>query len=264
MKSSTASLRAYLVDDEVLALKRLNKLLATTGSVEVLGSTTDQAKAISFLESHKIDVLFLDIKMPGMNGFELLAKLGTQPVVIFTTAYDRYALKAFEVNSVDYLLKPIGVPQLERALEKVRRLGETASAIQMRAQIHSLALSLADDLASEARHSSNRISFRVGNRILLIDLDRITHFWSEDKVTFATTDEGSKYITDHSITDLEQKLGSKGFVRIHRATLVNLTFIDELHRWFGGRMVIRMKDKNQTKLTVSRVQARILRDRLGL
>jgi two-component system LytT family response regulator len=232
--------------------------------VEVLGSTTDPARAISFLESHKIDVLFLDIQMPGMNGFELLARLGTQPVVIFTTAYDRYALKAFEVNSVDYLLKPIELQQLERALEKVRRLGETASAIQVRAQIHSLALSLAHDLPTGSRYSSNRISFRVGNRTLFVDLDRITHFWSEDKVTFAATDEGAKYISDYSLTDLEQNLGSKGFVRIHRATLVNLAFVDELHRWFGGRMLIRMKDKNQTKLTVSRVQVRILRDRLGL
>jgi two-component system LytT family response regulator len=258
------SLRAYLVDDEALALKRLHKLLAATGSVEVVGSTTDQAKAISFLDSHQVDVLFLDIQMPGMNGFELLARLGTQPVVIFTTAYDKYALKAFEVNSVDYLLKPIEPQQLERALEKVRRLGETAGAIQVRAQIQSLALSLADDLPSRARHSANRMSFRVGNRILVIDLDRITHFWSEDKVTFAATDEGAKYITDYSITDLEEKLGSKGFARIHRATLVNLAFIDELHRWFGGRLLIRMKDKNQTKLTVSRVQARNLKDRLGL
>jgi two-component system LytT family response regulator len=264
MKRFTESLRAYLVDDEVLALKRLNKLLMATGSVEVLGMTTDPAKAISFLESHKIDVLFLDIQMPGTNGFELLARLGSQPVVIFTTAYDKYALKAFEVNSVDYLLKPIALEQLERALEKVRRLGETASAMQVRAQIRSLALRLADDLPSGSRYSSHRISFRVGNRILFVDLDRITHFWSEDKVTFATTDEGAKYIADYSITDLEQKLGSKGFVRIHRATLVNLAFIDELHRWFGGRMLIKMKDKNQTKLTVSRVQVRILRDRLGL
>jgi two-component system LytT family response regulator len=258
------SLRAYLVDDEALALKRLHKLLAATGSVEVVGSTTDQAKAISFLESHQVDVLFLDIQMPGMNGFGLLARLGTQPVVIFTTAYDKYALKAFEVNSVDYLLKPIEPQQLERALEKVRRLGETASALQVRAQIRSLAQSLAGNSSSRTRESSDRISFRVGNRILVIDLARITHFWSEDKMTFAATDEGAKYIADYSITDLEQKLGSKGFVRIHRATLVNLAFVDELHRWFGGRMLIKLKDKNQTRLTVSRVQARNLRDRLGL
>lgn len=263
MKGPTESLRAYLVDDEALALKRLNKLLAATGSVEVLGSTTDPAKATAFLESHKVDVLFLDIQMPGMNGFELLARLKIQPVVIFTTAYDRYALKAFEVNSVDYLLKPIGTQQLERALEKVRRLGETAGAIQVRAQIRSLALSLADDLPSASRYS-NRMSFRVGDRTLFVDLGRITHFWSEDKVTFAATDEGAKYIADHSLTDLEQKLGSKGFVRIHRATLVNLAFVDELHRWFGGRMLLRMKDKNQTKLTVSRAQVTVLRDRLGL
>jgi two-component system, LytTR family, response regulator len=263
MNTSTDLLRAYLVDDEALALKRLNKLLAATGSVEVLGSTTDAAKAASFLESHKVDVLFLDIQMPGMNGFELLARLKTQPVVIFTTAYDSYALKAFEVNSVDYLLKPIGSQQLERALEKVRRLGETASAIQVRAQIRALALSLANDLPFASRYP-DRMTFRVGDRTLFVDLTRITHFWSEDKVTFAATDEGAKYIADNSLADLEEKLRSKGFVRIHRATLVNLAFVDELHRWFGGRMLLRMKDKNQTKLTVSRAQVAVLRDRLGL
>lgn len=264
MKASIETLRAYLVDDESLALKRLNKLLAATGSVDVVGSTTDQATAISFLGSHQVDVLFLDIQMPGLNGFELLSQLGTQPMVIFTTAYDKYALKAFAVNSVDYLLKPIEPRQLERALEKVRRLGETASALQVRAEIHSLARSLADGLPSKARHSPDRMSFRVGDRIVFVDLDRITHFWSEDKVTFAATDEGAKYIADYSVTHLEAKLGSKGFARIHRATLVNLAFIDELHRWFGGRMLIRMRDKNQTKLTVSRAQARNLRDRLGV
>src|SRR4051812_42578008 len=107
MTDSGNKLRANLVDDELLALNRLSKLIATTNQVEIVGSTTNPATAFEFLESENVDVLFLDIQMPGLNGFELLAKLRRQPLVIFTTAYDKYALKAFEVNSIDYLLKPI-------------------------------------------------------------------------------------------------------------------------------------------------------------
>src|SRR5215813_886881 len=115
-------LRAYLVDDELPALKRLTRLLAATGRVEIVGSTTNPTTAIESISSDLPDVLFLDIQMPGLNGFDLLASLKRQPIVIFTTAYDQYALKAFEVNSVDYLLKPIEPEQLERALRKLEQL----------------------------------------------------------------------------------------------------------------------------------------------
>src|SRR5690349_18082464 len=104
--SGAMRLLAYIVDDEALAIDRLTRLLDQTGRVEILGSSTSPSKAIRYLQSHAVDVLFLDISMPGMNGFELLANLSSPPNVVFTTAYDQHALKAFEVNSVDYLLKP--------------------------------------------------------------------------------------------------------------------------------------------------------------
>ena len=120
----TAPLRAYLVDDEPLAIERLARLLANYDCLLIAGSATDPAQALEFLNGtgETIDVLFLDIQMPGMNGFELLSRLAVQPFVIFTTAYDQYALRAFEVNSIDYLLKPIETAQLERALDKLGRL----------------------------------------------------------------------------------------------------------------------------------------------
>ena len=263
MKEPAEGLTAYLVDDEPLALKRLNKLLVATGEVWVLGRTTDQHEALTFLESHKVDVLFLDIQMPQINGFQLLAQLREQPLVIFTTAYERYAIQAFEVNSIDYLLKPVGEEQLKRALLKIRRLSETSSAIRLREQIHALALTLADHRGTKSPRS-DCMTFRIGDRIVLEDLDHITHFWAEDKLTFAATDQGAKHICDYSIADLEQKLEPKGFVRIHRATLVNLKFIGELHRWFGGRMLVSLKDKSKTRLQVSRTQVAILRQRLGV
>ena len=127
----SAPFRAYLVDDEPLAIERLTRLLAKSEGIAVVGSASDPAKALDFLageDGDTIDVLFLDVQMPGMNGFELLSRLPEQPFVIFTTAYDQYALRAFEVNSIDYLLKPIDAEQLARAVRKLERVRPVANA----------------------------------------------------------------------------------------------------------------------------------------
>ncbi len=263
MNAMSATWRAFLVDDEMLALKRLRRLLQATGRIEIVGSTTEPSTALKFLLNESVDLLFLDIQMPGMNGFELLAKLVTQPAVIFTTAYDKYALRAFEVNSIDYLLKPVDPEQLERALKKLDLLRETGRSLELRAQIQSLITQLADGFSSSPRISPDRICSRVGDRIMFIELDQITHFFSEDKLTYAAT-EIKNYIVDQTLSELEQKLGTRGFVRVHRATLINLRFVDELHRWFSGRMLIRMKDRNRTELTVSRDHVKSLKERLDL
>src|SRR5437879_526158 len=136
-------LRAYLVDDELLALNRLDKLLARTNVVvKVIGRTTNPETALRFLLSETVDVLFLDIQMPGMNGFELLTRLPKQPIVIFTTAYDKYALKAFEVNSIDYLLKPIEPQHLDRAFNKITKLLDMTGATDVSSWIPSVILRL--------------------------------------------------------------------------------------------------------------------------
>lgn len=265
MSNPVKTLRAYLVDDEFLALKRLGRLLDATERVEVAGSATDPSTALEFLQKQSVDLLFLDIQMPGMNGFELLAKLSVQPMVIFTTAYDKYALKAFEVNSIDYLLKPVEPHQLDRALNKFSQLRDSVKSLEAREEFQSLVSKLAESFSpSTSNNFLERVPSRTGDRVLFIDLNKITHFFSEDKLTFAATTEAKKYVVDYTISELEKKFISKGFVRIHRATLVNLSFVDELNRWFGGRLLIRMKDKNRTELTVSRDQVRNLKERLGL
>jgi two-component system LytT family response regulator len=251
------------VDDEPLALKRLTRLLRARGGVEVVGSATDPETALEFLTHADVDLLFLDIQMPGMNGFELLARLPKRPLVIFTTAYDKYALQAFEVNSIDYLLKPIEPRQLDRALSKFAALRDSANSAEVRAQLQRLVSKLAGELSQAPKESAGRITSRVGDRVLFIDLERITHFFSEDKLTYAATEE-KRHVVDHTIAELEQKLAAKGFARIHRATLVNLSLVDELYRWFGGRMLVRMKDKKRTELTVSRDHVKSVKERLGL
>ena len=257
------TLRAYLVDDEPLALKRLSRLLKAAGGVEIVGASTDPVEALKALGAERVDVLFLDIQMPGMNGFELLAKLDSQPVVIFTTAHDRYALQAFEVNSIDYLLKPIEPPQLERALGKLAQLRDMAGSLTVTAQFQSLVSRLAREFAPPQRDFTERICSRVGDRIVFIELDKVTHFYSEDRLTFAATGS-KKYVVDYTINELEEKLDSKGFLRVHRATLLNLSLVGELYRWFGGRMIVRLKDKERTEVTVARNQVKTLKERLGL
>ncbi len=264
MEKFNREIRVYLVDDEQLATKRLRKLLAGFDSVTVVGSATDPAEAVKFLNSEDIDLLFLDIQMPGLNGFDLLFQLDRQPIVIFTTAYENYSLKAFEVNSIDYLLKPIEPAQLERSIEKFQRFRETGKAVEMRSQLQSFIASMVDRTSPPSSQDPSRIPTRVGDRILFLDLKIITHFFSEDKVTFAATSEGKRYIVDQTLTHLEQRLDAKGFLRIHRGVLANLAYVEELFNWFAGRMRIKIRDKARTELTVSRNQVKTLKERLGL
>jgi len=256
-------MRAYLVDDESLALDRLAKLLRATRRVDVVGRTTNPRTAVNFLSSAQVDVIFLDIHLPELSGFELLGRLPNQPPVIFTTAYDQYALKAFEVNSIDYLLKPIDSQHLDRALKKLESHRINGRQAELTEALRTTIAKLTRSLPVEERSFPNRICSRIGDKIVLIDLDQITHFYSEEKLTYASTDT-RQYIVDYSLATLEQALGGRGFLRVHRSTLVNLAFVDELHRWFGGRMIARIKGRNRIEVTVARSYVGLLKQKLGL
>src|SRR5499427_658855 len=184
-------MRAYIVDDERLAVHRLARLLDATGCVTVVGSTTDPEAAVGFLHGHEVDILFLDIQMPGLTGFQLLERLDRDVTVIFTTAYDRYALDAFAVNSIDYLLKPIDPERLARALDKAER---------MTLQPHDV-------------------------RAL-----------------------GREHVVDLTLSELEARLDPRRFARIHRATIVNIPFVQELFPAVDGGVQVRLKDAGKTEL----------------
>jgi two-component system, LytTR family, response regulator len=252
-------LRAYLVDDERLALERLRRLLEKTGKVDVIGHASEPEAAIVALSADCPDVCFLDIEMPRLNAFDVLAHLPKQPIVIFTTAYDRYALQAFGVNSVDYLLKPIDPENLERALEKVERL-RGADAGQ--SDLQGIIKNLAESLQHASLEYPSRIASRLGDRLWFIDLARVTHFYAADKLTYAVS--GNKaYCVDSAITELEKKLDPRKFVRIHRSSLVNLDWIKEVASLPGGTLSIRLKDEKQTELIVARDRARQFKERAG-
>lgn len=258
MSAPAAPLRVFLVDDEALALKRLARLLAATGRVEIVGSATDPEAALECLAKATIDALFLDIQMPGLNGFEMLARLHPQPFVIFTTAFDQYALRAFAVNSIDYLLKPIETEPLDRALAKLERLRATGAPPELRAIVEQLAATLGPRAAAYP----TRIASRLGDRVQFIELMRVTHFQARDKLTYAVTADKS-HVVDASISELEQKLDPRRFIRIHRATLVNLDSVAEAHTAFAGGVIVRLKDARRTELPVARDRVRALKERLG-
>lgn len=253
-------MRAYLVDDEPLALRRLERLIAEDGRLAVAGSTSDPVEALERIPEAAPDVLFLDVQMPEIDGFSLIARLREPYLIIFTTAYDQYALQAFEVNSIDYLLKPVEAPQLARAVSKLERIQGGATP---RPDLSALLRQMSAALEGRRHDEPERIASRTGDRVHFIELSRISHFYAEDKLTYAATNE-KNWVIDRTITEIEQRLDPARFVRVHRATLVNLRFIDELYPWFGGRMMLRLKDAKRTEITVARDRLKELKLRLGL
>jgi two-component system LytT family response regulator len=248
-------LRAYVLDDERLAVERLKRLLDATGRVRIVGSATDPETALAELKERDVDVLFLDIQMPGLTAFDVLERLQRNVPVVFTTAYDRYAIEAFAVNSVDYLLKPIEQQRLERALDKLTRL-----VAQPATDVRALAQALAAQLGQG--RWLGRIASRVGERTTVLDVARITHFFSRDKLTFAASG-GREHAIDHTLAELEERLDPRRFARIHRATIVNLSFVGELYPGLDG-MVMKLKDEGRTELAVARDRVRDLKERLGI
>ena len=194
--------------------------------------------------------------MPEMNGFELIERLDRNIPVVFTTVYDRYALEAFAVNSIDYLLKPIEAERLEKALDKLERFSVTSAAPDVRA----LAKMLARELAPGRR--LERIASRVGERTTVLDVTRITHFFAKDKLTFAVS-RGREHIIDFTMAELESHLDMRRFVRIHRATIVNVSFVHELYPGVDG-LLVRLNDEGKTELSVARDRTKDLKERLGI
>ena len=238
-------LKVYLVDDEELALKRLERLLLATGRVEIVGKCIDPVKAVEALGEAVVDLLFLDVEMPGMNGFELLAMLARQPLTIFATAYSQYALEAFATHSIDYLVKPIERERLGKALDKAERLLESKQGQDWQMVVSQLAQSM------RPAAYPTRIASKLGDRVELVEVSLVTHFFAEDKLTYAAA--GAKnYVVNETISELEQKLDPQMFFQIHRSTLLNLNFVHELHGWVGGGILVRLKDALKTELQVAR------------
>jgi two-component system LytT family response regulator len=197
-------------------------------------------------------MIFLDIEMPVMNGFEMLSKIKKQPKVIFTTAYDQYAIKAFEENSLDYLLKPIEKERLEKSME---RLQETHKPMALPLQ------QLLDQL--KPKKEIKTLTVKISDKILLIALDKIIAIEAEDKYVFLHTEDGNKHLTDFTLSNLEEKL-PENFCRIHRSSIINTNHIKEIRKSFNGALVFVMYNKEGQKFTSSRSNSEALRERFDI
>jgi two-component system, LytTR family, response regulator len=255
----SVALRAFLVDDEPLALTRMKRLLQATGRVEVVGQAGDAAEALRGLADAGADVVFLDIHMPGMSGLDLAHRLPPGPAVVFTTAYDQHALEAFEASAIDYLLKPVERARLERALDRIERLrGDPA-----RGDLAAMLERLTATLRAAPSPFLRRIPFRTRDGVQFLDVAAITHFIARDRLTHAVT-ASAAHVVDYGLGDLEAKLDPGKFVRIHRGTLLNLDHLDEVQPWPGGRLLVRVRDPKRTELEVARDRVQALKERLGL
>jgi two-component system LytT family response regulator len=238
------SIRALVVDDEPLARRRLRELLSECAGVECIGEAVDGVSAIRAIDELRPDLVFLDVEMPEGSGLDVVRRMSHDPAVIFTTAYDRYAVAAFELQAVDYLLKPFGRERLSRALERV---------------------SPNDELASRAAAAIERKNDPV-ERILVRDRGRLVPVAVRDIVRLEAGDDytsvhvkGRTFLVYLALQDFERMLDGGTYARIHRSHLVNLEHVAQFTPVDGGRFQLEMADG--TKLPVSRAYAKVLRER---
>ena len=232
------NMTAILIDDEKLAISRLKRLLADYPElIQVIGEAANGLEGLAMVDGKKPDVIFLDIEMPGMNGFEMLAKLTHAPMVVFATAYDAYAIRAFEENSIDYLLKPIEKERLEITIRKLRKSPLAFDSQQLMKMLEQM----------RPKQEMLSISVKSGDRILLLRLEETSHFEAEDKYTFLVANDGKKYLTDYTLTLLEEKLPPH-FLRISRSFIVNSRLVREIQKHFNGKFVVFLNDRNQSRI----------------
>ena len=252
-----APLSAFLIDDEPLAIRRLVRLLDATGRVEIAGHATDPEVGLAELRAATIDVLFLDIQMPGLSGFQVVERLPPGPMVVFTTAYDQHAIQAFEANAADYLLKPIERRRLDKTLDRLEARRAEAHRGDLRGVVDAVMRSL------KAPTFLDRLASRLGERVHLLDVADVTHVVARERAVYAVAG-GKEHLLDGTLAELERRLDPARFLRIHRGALVNLAWVGDVHAHFGGRLLVYLKDPKRTELEVARDRARALKDRLGI
>ncbi|UBM57203.1 LytTR family DNA-binding domain-containing protein [Marinilongibacter aquaticus] len=234
--------KTILIDDEPLAISRLNRLLGQYPEVfDCIDTATNGQEGLEKIERLKPDLIFLDIEMPLLNGFEMLENLAFKPRVIFCTAYDQYAIQAFEENSIDYLLKPVEKERLAKTVEKLKGLGKP--------QDHQLNNQMLQELLAQIKPKEELHSLAVkqGEKILFVKLNEVCFFHAEDKYVFLNTQEGKQYLTNHTITSLAEKLPDI-FVQISRSAIVNKTCISSLEKGFKGKFHLQMTDAKHSQL----------------
>ena len=279
--ATRTGLTALIIDDEALAREELEFLLESSADVDVLAQGSNGIEAVDLIRTHQPDVVFLDVQMPGLDGFAVLRKLlevpgaASLPQIIFATAFDQYAVRAFDVNAIDYLLKPFDRSRVQQALERARvRVQERALQMQTQTTVEtSAATSLPGteaqlsallrliEQSSAAKHTpASKIVIQAGSRLLLVDQKDICYAAVENGTITVTTNALEGQSKCRTLEELLEMLDPAVFWRAHRGYVVNLNHIREVVPWFKGSYQLRMDDKKGSEIPVSRTQTRRLRE----
>jgi two-component system, LytTR family, response regulator len=237
-------MKAIIIDDERLARKELTSLLSEHKEVEIIAEAANADEALDLIESKKPDLIFLDIQMPGKTGFEMLEMLDYLPQVIFTTAYDEYALKAFEVNALDYLLKPIRPDRLKEAVQKVWRIQQ-----ESHNNVH------------EKLGLNDQVFVKDGEKCWFVKLSEVRLFESDGNYIKVYFDK-NKPMIHKSLNALDKRLDDKAFFRASRKHIINLSWVEGIESWFNGGLLVKLKGGE--KIEVSRRQASRFKDMMSL
>ena len=262
------ALKVLVVDDEQLARDELCYQLEQLGDIEVIGQAGNGLEAITAVERLEPDLVFLDVQMPGLNGFEvarrLLGREDEAPALVFVTAFDQHAIEAFEVNAVDYLLKPVEGGRLDQAVQRARRRVEAdrstaASAAPMNDQLERIVKMMAD-----RQIRREQVAVKVGERFMLVQAEEIIYASLADESINIVTGQVAGTSNYRTLDDLQARLDPEVFWRVHRSHLVNINKIKEIVPWFSRNYILRMKDAKSTEIPVSRAQTKRLREYLKL
>jgi len=258
------SLSTVIVDDEQLARDELTFLLKDDGDVNVVAQGKNGLEAVNLIKEHNPDLVFLDVQMPGLDGFGVIKKLLDKkvrlPKIVFATAFDQYAVKAFEVNAIDYLLKPFDKKRVAQSVQKARAKHEADGlpADKIDALVRML---------ESQKQTSTKILLKAAGRLFLVDQRDICYAWIEEGVITVVTGGPAGIEGESNCRTLEELLGSLDanlFWRAHRSYLVNINRIREVVPWFKSSYQLRMDDKKQSEIPVSRAQTKRLRELFGL
>jgi two-component system, LytTR family, response regulator LytT len=264
MQSGT-TLRTIVVDDEQLAREELCFLLQQIGGIDVVGQAGNGVEALRVIEEHQPDLVMLDVQMPGITGFEVarrVAQAGFESQLVFVTAFDQYAIDAFEVNAVDYLLKPVEPERLSTAVERVRkRLGADRTPQKPRGDQDFDRLL---EILSARHERREQLAIKVEDRFLLVHAEEVIHASVEDEEIRVVTNSLSGTSNYRTLDELQERLDPAVFWRVHRSHLVNINRIKEIVPWFSRNYILKMKDAKGTEIPVSRAQTRRLREYLKL
>jgi two-component system LytT family response regulator/two-component system response regulator LytT len=261
-------IRAVLVDDEQLARDELVYLLTQVGGVELVGQAGDGVEAIETIRRLQPELVFLDVQMPGLTGFEVARRLlddRAAAQIVFVTAFDQHAIEAFEVNAVDYLLKPVDGARLEQAVGRARRRlslergGPAGGGAPLNDQLEQIVKMMA---GRQARR--DQVAVKVGERFILVQADEIIFASLADESINIVTGQVTGTSNYRTLDDLQGRLDPEVFWRVHRSHLVNINKIKEIVPWFSRNYILRMKDAKATEIPVSRSQTKRLREYLKL